>query len=130
MGDATFFFTGSKFVKDLKSTDFDSSEPWKIKDKGCCAILFYCAWCPHCRSAKDEWNKFGEIATFMKVRGMNCEAYKGHIAKMNQDMPSLVRGYPTILFYKDGEPVEHYMGDRTSNKLLKRAMCICQGICE
>lgn len=126
--DADFFAT-SKFVKELKGSDFDSVSTWKLKDKGCAMVLYYCAWCPHCQAVKDEWEKFGEIATFMKVYALNCEKQRGHLEKIKYDMPELVRGYPTIIIYKNGEPQEHYAGQRTSADFLKRSMCICRGEC-
>lgn len=129
MGDDSDFFATSRFVKELKPSDFNQISTWKLNDKNCAMVLFYCAWCPHCQSIKGDWEKFGEIATFMKVYALNCEKQKGHLEKIKYDMPALVKGFPTIIIYKNGEPVEHYAGERTSQAFLKRAMCICQGKC-
>ena len=124
------FYAESRFVKELKPDNFDQISTWKLNDKGCAMVLFYCAWCPHCQSIKSEWEKFAEIATFMKVYALNCEKQKGHLEKIKYDMPQLVKGFPTIVIYKNGEPVEHYMEERTSKAFLKRAMCSCQGKCD
>lgn len=127
--DDSDFFANSRFVKELKPDNFDGVATWKLKDKDCAMVLYYCAWCPHCQSVKKEWEKFGEIATFMKVCSLNCEKQKRHLQKIKNDMPNLVKSYPTMIIYKNGEPVEHYEGDRTAAAFLKRSMCICQGKC-
>jgi thiol-disulfide isomerase/thioredoxin len=119
------YFTKSKYVKEIGPKDFKEIATWKLKDDGCCIVLFYADWCPHCKAIKDEWEEFAKIAAFMNVYAFNCAKYASYIDKIKEDMPQLVTGYPTIVFYSKGDPTETYRDERTRQKLLKASMRVC-----
>lgn len=118
------FFTRSKFVKELKPTDFEQTNPTEPLYKGCCAILFYCPWCIHCVNTKSSWEKFGEITTFIKVCSMNCDKYSTYDAKVKSEYPDFLEGYPTIVFYNKGKPSKYY-----GNKNAEAFMSGCGEFC-
>lgn len=118
-------FDNSK-VKELTAKDFDGHTPYHLKSKKCAAVLFYCAWCPHCRDFQATWKKFATTVGFLDVFAVNCEKNKGHILKIKNDMPNLIQGYPTIVFYKNGEPTEHAT-NRELSALVEKAMGFCGG---
>lgn len=120
------YFTNSNDVQELSSDDFDQISTWKLKSHTCTAVLFYAPWCPWCKKVKDEWSRFGRAAKFMDVAAFDCEKYLSHLSKIKEDMPSLVKGFPTIIFYVNGVPVESFAGDRTYTNLLKAGMIVCQ----
>lgn len=120
------YFDKSINVKELTPKDFEGAATWKIKDKGCVALLFYAPWCPHCKAVKDSWEEFGKIAAFMDVCAFNCEKYSSHLSKIKEDMPGLVQGFPTIIYYVDGSPSESFSGERTYTNFLKKGMSICK----
>jgi protein disulfide-isomerase A6 len=121
------FFTKSKNVKELSSKDFEAIATWKLKSNSCSAVLFYAPWCPHCVNVKDTWETLGKKALFLEVLAFDSEKNKAHLSKIKEDMPGLVQGYPTIVFYTNGKPVEHFEGERTESNLLKAFMRVCQG---
>lgn len=120
------FFSGSKFVKELSPKDFDGVATWKLKNKGCSVILFYCDWCPHCRAIKDTWEQLGKTVLFMDILAYDCVKNGEHLDKIREDMPELVKGYPTIIFYSKGQPAERFAGDRTYGNLLEMCKRTCQ----
>jgi thiol-disulfide isomerase/thioredoxin len=120
------YFLESKYVKELTPKEFEGVATWKIKDKKCAAILFYADWCPHCKAIQGEWEKLGEMAGFFEVYAFNCAKYTKHLQKIKEDMPGLIKSFPTIIFYSKGEPVEAYMGERKHSNLLKACMNVCQ----
>jgi thioredoxin-like negative regulator of GroEL len=127
MGDAADMFPGSKVVKELKPSDFDEYQNFKLKSKECTAVFFYCHWCPHCRNLKETWEQYARTAAGLaNVCAFNCEKYKGHILKMNEEKPGMVQGYPTIWFFKEGIPVKKYQDERTKEKLISASMAICR----
>jgi thiol-disulfide isomerase/thioredoxin len=127
--DDSDFFAGNKYVKELKPADFDKIKTWELKKKsGCSVVLFYCAWCGYCQKVKDAWAQFAPKAFYMDVCAFNCEKNKSHLQKIKEDMPSLVQGFPTIVYYVDGKPTEHFPPDmeRSLQNLLKVSMKVCR----
>ena len=120
------YFSLSRFVKELSDDSFDDIATWRLKKHKCSIVLFYTPWCPHCINVKEMWGKLGNIAAFFDVCAFNCEKYKGHLAKIKEDMPYLIQGYPTIIIYNNGEPIEEYNGDRNLNKLVQACMRSCK----
>ena len=128
--DSADFFSSShnKAIIELKPKDFDEYATWRLKTHKCSIVLFYCAWCPHCQNLKDVWIKLGNIAAFFNVCAFNCEKYKLHISKIREDMPEMIRGYPTIIIYEKGEPVEQHIDEsqRDVNSLIKVCLRACK----
>jgi len=120
------YFSHSKFVTELTPKDFEGVATWKLKERKCAAVLFYADWCPHCKEIKGEWEKFGEIAAFFEVYAFNCAKYTSHTDKIREDMPGLIKSFPTIIFYSNGEAMEAYRGERTYDNFLKACMRVCQ----
>lgn len=120
------YFIDSKYVVELTPRDFEGASTWKLKDKKCSVVLFYADWCPHCKAIQSEWEKLGQIAGFVEVYAFNCAKHAKHTEKIREDMPGLITSYPTIMFYKNGSPVEAYKGERKHSNLLKASMAVCQ----
>ena len=75
-------------------------------------ILFYVDWCPHCKTAKPEWEKVksqyngkiinGYTVTFTEI---NCTTETPEIEKLIAKFS--IEGYPTIKLLKDGQVIEY-----------------------
>lgn len=70
--------------------------------------LFYTEWCPHCKKAKPEWQKFKEnyenktINNYiLYFRDVDCEKDEKTADEFN------IEGYPTIKLVKDGQVIEY-----------------------
>jgi len=120
------YFLQSKFVTELTPAQFEGVATWKLKNRKCAAVLFYADWCPHCKAIKTEWEKLGEMAAFFEVYAFNCAKYTKHTEKIREDMPGLIKSFPTIIFYSEGSPVESYEGERTHPNFLKACMRVCK----
>lgn len=120
------YFLESRFVTELTPKDFEEVSTWKLKQKKCAAVLFYADWCPHCKVIKEEWERLGEIAAFFEIYAFNAAKYPSHLDKIREDMPGLVKTFPTIVFYTNGTPTESYEGERTHANFLKAIMRVCQ----
>ena len=75
--------------------------------------MYYTEWCPHCKSAKPEWNKLMNEFNGKNVNGkkilitkIDCEKYPELAKKQN------IEGYPTFKFVLDGSELE-YTGGRS-----------------
>jgi protein disulfide-isomerase-like protein len=61
-------------------------------------VLFYAPWCPHCKSVMGDWAKLKDKAPkHIKIAKVNCDE-KPHLASKHQ-----VKGFPTIILFKDGQ---------------------------
>ena len=121
-------YSKSKFVKELKPSDFESKNTWKLKTKDCCVVAFYAHWCPHCVNMTSTWEELGEKAAFFKVYAFNCANMDNekHVSKIKQDKPGLINGYPSIILYRDGVPVEKYEGGRDIGSLINLCIRSCK----
>lgn len=71
-------------------------------------FFFYTEWCPHCKSAKPEWNKLkseyenkGINNTTIIFKEVDCDKEEKVADEFN------VEGYPTIKLVKDSEIIEY-----------------------
>ena len=75
-------------------------------------IFFYVDWCPHCKTAKPNWDKLkqqeqgktrkGSQVTFTEI---NCTKETDDITRMMNQYK--VQGYPTIKLRKDGQTFDY-----------------------
>ena len=94
------------WARSRKVEGFASPPP---SDKSYKFVLYYAEWCPHCHTAKPEFEKLGSIQT---IGGKKVEM----VALEEKQIPETVKvsGYPTIrLLDPAGTVVEEYGGDRT-----------------
>jgi thiol-disulfide isomerase/thioredoxin len=124
-----YFGDNNRYIKELKPSDFDSTSPFNLKKiKGMmpnCFVLFYAPWCPHCKKIAPEYEKAAKLAAFCDFCAFNCEKHAGHTQKIREDLPELIRGYPTVIMYKNGEPVEYYEGEKDAQKIVTAATRFC-----
>lgn len=116
-------------VKIITCADFKDDKPWCLKNDRCAFVLFYADWCGHCKNFKPEYEKFADIAQFIKVYALNSDDNREFIEKLN-GTPAEVTGFPTLYLYSNGEPIENYDGERTWQKLLSSAKKLCNEKCK
>lgn len=65
--------------------------------------FFYTEWCPHCKNARPEWDKFKEMIGEKKINNNNIYFYEVDCDKDTATANKFkVEGYPTIkMIYND-----------------------------
>ena len=65
--------------------------------------FFYTVWCPHCKKARPEWDKFKELIGDSKIKGVRINFFEIDCDKDTATADRFkVDGYPTIkLIYND-----------------------------
>lgn len=121
------YFSKSKNVTELSPKAFNPVKSPHLKSKKCSVVLFYSPACPYCKNVQDAWEELGKKALFIDVLALNCEKYTGHLMKIKEEYPEMIKGFPTIIFYKNGVPVAQQPSDKRGYEdLLKASKEQCQ----
>jgi protein disulfide-isomerase-like protein len=89
-------------VLHLNDETFDNA----ISQNPSVLVMFYAPWCGHCKHAKPEYSS---AATKLKEEG-----YEGKLAAVDATIAPIlskkyeVKGFPTLLYFKDGEKAFEY----------------------
>lgn len=83
-----------------------------ITNKNATMMLFYADWCPHCKTAKPEWESLKTEYDGKTINGYtinfvehNCT---NETAEINELMDKYsIEGYPTIKLVKDNQIIEY-----------------------
>jgi len=95
-----------------KSTTPAFSKDKQVQGQGY-IVLFHMATCPHCIIMRPNWEKV------KKDVGKKCniaEIEYSDISALPKSMQT-VRGFPTIMAYKNATPVAEYAGDRSAKSI-------------
>lgn len=91
------------YLRKAKKKDTDEDEPVEVAE----VFYFYTTWCPYCKKARVEWDKFkaqwaGREMNGYKIRmsEIDCETNVAMANKYN------VVGYPTIKLVKNDKVFE------------------------
>ena len=98
-----------KYVMSVKKTlyldeSFDSGKQAEF-------MLFYVDWCPHCKTAKPEWEKIKQEYEGKTVKGYTLMFKEYNCTNENAEIEQLIEkynieGYPTIKLLKDSQVID------------------------
>jgi thiol-disulfide isomerase/thioredoxin len=90
----------------------ENNEEKETSNKVAHLMLFYVDWCPHCKTAKPEWNSLKEEYDGKTINGYivvfeeyNCTDESSEIEELINKYK--IEGYPTIKLIKDNQVVEY-----------------------
>ena len=78
-------------------------------------VKFYAPWCGHCKALVPIWEKLGE--TFKADKKTVIAKYDMTANDLPAGAKFEVRGFPTIVLFKDGGEHTIYSGDRTEDAI-------------
>ena len=75
-------------------------------------MLFYVDWCPHCKTAKPEWDTLKSEYEGKTINGYNLSFIEYNCTNESAETAELmdkysIEGYPTIKLVKDNQIIEY-----------------------
>ena len=75
-------------------------------------MLFYVDWCPHCKTAKPEWDNLKTEYEGKTINGYTMNFVEYNCTNETQETEELmnkykIEGYPTIKLLKDNQVIEY-----------------------
>jgi thiol-disulfide isomerase/thioredoxin len=111
IGIIAYYFLVQNSVKNVYNPETITEGYSGSDGKNAELILFYVDWCPHCKTAKPEWE-----TTKSSFEGKNINGYKVVFTDVNctnetKEIEKMVatykiEGYPTIKMIKDGQVID------------------------
>jgi thiol-disulfide isomerase/thioredoxin len=108
------YYTYTEYSKN--STTFNANREQGSKDtnsdKSASLMLFYVDWCPHCKTAKPEWEELKAEYDGKSINGYNVSFVEYNCTNENAEVSQLmdtynIEGYPTIKLIKDNQVIEY-----------------------
>ena len=116
---ALYFYNQSSSKSQFKENFENGSD-----DKRTAELMFFTVdWCPHCKTAKPEWEQLKSEYKDKKINGYNviftdidCTKETPQVEKLMNTYK--IEGYPTIKLLKDGQVID-YDAKPTKDTLVK-----------
>lgn len=75
-------------------------------------MMFYVDWCPHCKTAKPEWESLKSEYDGKQINGYTVSFIEYNCTNESEDINQLmdkynIEGYPTIKLLKDSQVIEY-----------------------
>lgn len=113
LGLITAYFVWKNILSNKMSYDAnrENNNDEETSNKTANLMLFYVDWCPHCKTAKPEWNSLKEEYDGKVINGYtvvfeeyNCTTESGDVEDLINKYK--IEGYPTIKLIKDSQVIE------------------------
>ena len=125
-GSAYYYFN---YIATRKSASFadnnmsDSQQEGMEGDADAELIMFYVDWCPHCKTAKPEWEKVRDKYNGTTVNGYNVTFTEVNCTEETPDVQEMteqynIEGYPTIKLVR-GDQVVDFEAKPTETTLIQ-----------
>ncbi|KAL3891459.1 hypothetical protein ACJMK2_003721 [Sinanodonta woodiana] len=100
-----------------KFFELDSDNFEKVTERGDHFIKFYAPWCGHCQQLAPTWQQLAssDLIDGLMVEKVDCTAHRALCSRIG------IRGYPTLLWFRDGEKIDEYTGGRSLEDLMNYA---------
>lgn len=81
------------------------------RNKSALVYFFHADWCPHCKKAQPEWDKFMANFDGKEVNGYNVECVDIDCTNETADVKEMlnkfsIESFPTVKMVKDGQTIE------------------------
>lgn len=107
-------------IIELNSQNFNKDNIKELLSKKICMVGIFSKFCIHCQNMKPEWMRLKNKLKNTKCNGILLEIDSDQLNYL--DYPILnnnIKGYPSIMLFKNGKLKKEYNGNRSSNDMFK-----------
>jgi thiol-disulfide isomerase/thioredoxin len=110
---ALFFFISYIYKNFINKTTYSPNrEGMTDTNNQATLMLFYVDWCPHCKTAKPEWDNLKTEYEGKTINGYTMKFVEYNCTNETQETEELmnkykIEGYPTIKLLKDNQVIEY-----------------------
>lgn len=107
-------------IIELNNSSFNKEEIKDLLSKKVCLVGVFSKLCIHCKNMKSQWEYLKS-----KLKKSNCN---GVLLEIDSDqlnyidyssLTNSIKGFPSIMIFKNGKLKKEYNGNRTSNDMFK-----------
>ena len=107
-----FIYTQYTNSKPLFHANRENVPKEQNSNKTATLMLFYVDWCPHCKTAKPEWDALKSEYEGKSINGYTIQFTEHNCTNESAEVSQLmdkynIEGYPTIKLSKDNQIIEY-----------------------
>lgn len=101
------------YLKNVSREVYESvHDDLQTADRRAEIMFFHTTWCPHCKSAKPEWDELKAVHNNSTINGYKVTFTEIDCTEETPEVEELIQkykieGYPTIKLIKDGQVIEY-----------------------
>ena len=117
-------------IIELNNPNFDKDKIQELLYKKVSLIGVFSKMCIHCQNMKKEWKNLKSKLKESKYNGLLLEIDSEQVNYIdNLSLSNSIKGFPSIMLFKNGKLKKDYKGNRTTNDMfnfLKPYMVLSQ----
>jgi len=107
-------------IIELNNSNFDKNKIQELLSKKVCLVGVFSKMCIHCQNMKKEWNNLKSKLKKSKYNGLLLEIDSEQVNYIdNLSLSNSIKGFPSIMLFKNGRFKKDYKGNRTANDMFK-----------
>lgn len=107
-------------IIELKNNAFDKNKIKQLLTKKICLVGVFSKLCIHCQNMKPQWEYLKTKLRNSKCNGLLLEIDSDQLNYVDfSSLRNSIKGFPSIMVFKNGKLAKEYNGNRTSNDMFK-----------
>jgi thiol-disulfide isomerase/thioredoxin len=107
-------------IIELKNNAFDKNKIKQLLTKKVCLVGVFSKLCIHCQNMKPQWEYLKTKLRNSKCNGLLLEIDSDQLNYLDfSSLRNSIKGFPSIMVFKNGKLAKEYNGNRTSNDMFK-----------
>ena len=107
-------------IIELKNNAFDKNKIKQLLTKKVCLVGVFSKLCIHCQNMKPQWEYLKTKLRNSKCNGLLLEIDSDQLNYVDfSSLRNSIKGFPSIMVFKNGKLAKEYNGNRTSNDMFK-----------